>query len=98
MMCQRIGLPPISTIGFGLTFVSSLRREPNPPARMTSFIRILSWARRNDRMAKLRPLSHITLNHSGQTDVHLGVRSASRPRFPGTSGVRPPGHSKRPSG
>src|SRR4051794_22511364 len=39
MMCHRIGLPPISTIGLGRTVVSSLRRVPNPPARMTVFIR-----------------------------------------------------------
>ena len=39
MMCQRIGLPPISTIGFGRTVVSSLSRVPMPPARMTVFIR-----------------------------------------------------------
>ena len=38
MMCQRIGLPPISTIGFGRVAVSSLRRVPRPPARMTAFI------------------------------------------------------------
>ena len=39
MMCQSIGMPPISTIGLGRTVVSSLRREPKPPARMTAFIR-----------------------------------------------------------
>src|SRR3954452_12614371 len=38
MMCQRIGLPPISTIGLGRSPVSSLNREPRPPARMTAFI------------------------------------------------------------
>ena len=38
MMCQRIGIPPISTIGFGRTLVSSLSRVPIPPARMTVFI------------------------------------------------------------
>src|SRR6202035_2018985 len=38
-MCQRIGRPPISTIGLGRTPVSSLRRVPNPPARITAFIR-----------------------------------------------------------
>ena len=31
-------MPPISTIGLGFTCVSSLMREPNPPARMTTFI------------------------------------------------------------
>src|ERR1035437_10497283 len=37
MTCQSIGLPPISTIGLGRTAVSSLRREPKPPARITTF-------------------------------------------------------------
>src|SRR5438874_2031860 len=38
MMCQRMGFPPISTMGFGLTAVSSVRRVPTPPARITAFI------------------------------------------------------------
>ena len=37
MMCQRIGLLPISIIGFGRTAVSSLMRVPAPPARITAF-------------------------------------------------------------
>ena len=37
MMCQRIGLPPISIIGLGRGSVSSLMRVPKPPARMTAF-------------------------------------------------------------
>src|SRR5208283_2589072 len=37
-MCQRMGWPPISTMGLGRTEVSSLRRVPRPPARMTAFI------------------------------------------------------------
>src|SRR5471032_2254266 len=47
-MCHRIGLPPTSTIGFGLTVVSSLSRVPSPPASMTAFMLspiILSWRR-----------------------------------------------------
>src|SRR5262245_47773727 len=35
MMCQRIGMPPISTIGLGRTAVSSPSRVPRPPARIT---------------------------------------------------------------
>ena len=31
-MCKRIGVPPISTIGFGLLVVSSDILVPNPPA------------------------------------------------------------------
>src|SRR6266850_1129531 len=38
MMCQMIGLPPISTIGLGLRCDSSLIRVPSPPARITHFI------------------------------------------------------------
>src|SRR4030095_6221281 len=44
-MCHRSGLPPISIIGFGFTCVSSLRREPNPPARMTVFMALFSATR-----------------------------------------------------
>ena len=38
IMCQSIGFPPISTIGFGLISVSSERRVPNPPANNSTFI------------------------------------------------------------
>src|SRR5438067_2410937 len=38
MICQRIGRPPISTIGFGRTSVSSASLVPSPPARMTTFM------------------------------------------------------------
>src|SRR5581483_1537364 len=37
MMCQMIGRPPISTIGFGRTSVSSESLVPRPPARITTF-------------------------------------------------------------
>src|SRR3990172_5026028 len=40
MMCQRIGLPPTSTIGFGRYSVSSRNRVPSPPARSTTFMEI----------------------------------------------------------
>ena len=35
-----MGRPPISTMGFGLRWVSSLIRVPKPPARITAFIRV----------------------------------------------------------
>src|SRR5262245_34477985 len=35
MMCQRIGLPPTSTLGVGRSCDSSLIREPCPPPRIT---------------------------------------------------------------
>ena len=37
MMCHNIGLPPMVTMGLGLSTVSSERRVPNPPAKMTAF-------------------------------------------------------------
>jgi hypothetical protein len=39
MMCQRIGFPPISIIGFGFKTLSSLIRVPRPPANNTAFIK-----------------------------------------------------------
>ena len=44
MMCQRIGLPPISIIGLGRRCDSSLMRVPMPPARITAFMRT-PWCR-----------------------------------------------------
>jgi hypothetical protein len=38
MICQSIGLSPISTIGFGLRWDSSLSLVPKPPARITTFM------------------------------------------------------------
>src|SRR5687768_3969958 len=38
MMCQRMGLPPTSTRGFGRTTVSSAMRVPSPPAKTTTFM------------------------------------------------------------
>ena len=37
-MCHNIGLPPISTIGFGFNSVSSDNLVPSPPANITTFI------------------------------------------------------------
>jgi hypothetical protein len=42
-MCQRIGLPPISIIGFGRIELSSEIRVPKPPARITNFIDIFAY-------------------------------------------------------
>src|SRR3989344_6640096 len=35
-MCQSIGRSPIGTSGFGIPSVSSLRRPPRPPQKMTT--------------------------------------------------------------
>ncbi len=48
MMCQMIGLPPISIMGLGRKWDSSLIRVPNPPARMTVFIDSPEIAREAD--------------------------------------------------
>jgi len=37
-MCHKIGLSPISTMGFGLRCVSSDNLVPRPPAKITTFI------------------------------------------------------------
>src|SRR3989338_1926537 len=42
MMCHKIGIPPISTIGLGFKYVSSLKRVPLPPAKITAFIQYIS--------------------------------------------------------
>lgn len=52
MVCQSMCLPPISIIGLGLTWVSSLMRVPSPPARITAFMG--TSGRR--RPARLRPV------------------------------------------
>jgi hypothetical protein len=57
MMCHRMGLPPISTIGLGRRTVSSESRDPNPPARMIVF------------MARLARLGVNSLARSGATGV-----------------------------
>src|ERR1700747_1525407 len=57
MICQRIGRPPISTIGLGFNCVSSERRLPTPPARMATLIFIMLgssmvWAILHDRYSR----------------------------------------------
>src|SRR5450432_2124798 len=38
MMCQRIGRSPTGTIGLGRNSVSSRKRVPKPPQKITTFI------------------------------------------------------------
>ena len=52
MMCQRIGRPPISIIGFGRSWLSSEMRVPSPPASITTLV-ILSPG-----LARLAQLFH----------------------------------------
>src|SRR5688572_5442696 len=86
MMCHKMGLPPTSTIGFGRSVVSSDRRVPSPPARITAFI---SGAVQNKRVIsrhrwdylyfqllllsvfRMRRLNPLTLYHKSLTVHHL---------------------------
>src|SRR5690606_41642728 len=54
MICHKIGSPPISTIGFGFTFVSSLILVPNPPAKITTFIYILLFFNLSNNMCIIK--------------------------------------------
>src|SRR5437763_15235099 len=72
MMCQRIGRPPISTIGFGLATVSSLIREPRPPAKITAFMPAL-----RDGFAIRRRVPHPGLEPHPRPLGGLGVALAA---------------------
>ena len=56
MMCQRMGFPPSSIIGFGRIVDSSLIRVPRPPARITAFMLAPfgDWGFRQPIMMKVR--------------------------------------------
>ena len=61
-MCHKIGLPPISIIGFGFKPVSSDNRVPKPPARITVFMNYLIlffWRKRIAPHAQLHKLQLI---------------------------------------
>ena len=61
-MCQRIGLPPISIMGFGLKTLSSAMRVPRPPARITTFISIFPFYRPFDSAAYNQSLYYTIKN------------------------------------
>src|ERR1051325_10791350 len=63
MMCQRIGLPPISTIGLGRIAVSSAKRAPFPPARITTFISMRHRLREGGNEAAARGTVRLLLAH-----------------------------------
>ncbi len=48
MMCQRIGRPPISTMGLGVTSVSAASRVPAPPA----ILKKMAWNPRTEETAR----------------------------------------------
>ena len=41
MMCHRIGLGPMFTMGLGRNSVSSRNRVPRPPHKITTFIGLI---------------------------------------------------------
>src|SRR5437762_493204 len=73
MMCQSIGLPPISTMGFGRTAVSSLSREPNPPAKMTAFT-AMQVSRRSTPPVGRSTLPHIHHLRGARRERVVGLR------------------------
>src|SRR5262245_16676752 len=56
MICQRMGLPPMSMSGFGIAAVSSDSRVPNPPAKITAFILRAPSPQRAGRSLLAKPL------------------------------------------
>jgi len=85
MMCHKIGFPPISTSGLGRNSVSSRRRVPIPPHRITtcSGLELLGIARslplidpqRKQATAALRQNKHLRalLNSGRQLEDSNGI-------------------------
>ncbi len=86
MMCHRIGLPPISTMGFGRMSVSSVRRESRVRRRgcrpSSARLRSPSAERARDRGAE--PKRSRASSHS-EGRVAEQVPSPEAPRFHGQS-------------
>src|SRR5262249_23281907 len=80
MMCQRIGRPPISTIGFGRTAVSSSRREPRPPASITAFIVVpRSLRHRRSRLhSRLLEMAHPALGLAERMGADLRAQALAQ--------------------
>src|SRR5260370_23605515 len=84
MMCHRFVFPPISTIGLGRTVVSSAKRVPKPPARITVFISSLSTRfkpilRNISRHSK--PMDSYGLHHFENRAVLWALILLKRPRL-----------------
>src|SRR6185295_14351755 len=86
MMCQRIGFPPISTIGLGRPTVSSLRRDPIPPARMTAFM-MSAHFRDSCRYTCCTTSIHETTRMSARL-APFGMESKGREKWTEDSGSR----------
>ena len=74
MTCHRIGLPPTSTIGFGLYSVSSRRRVPLPPHKMTTGHPVASTLR-----GYSRARCHGSRSYCRRCGVPTRWRTRSRP-------------------
>ncbi len=86
MMCQRIGRPPISIIGFGIRWVASPIRTPRPPQKITTFIDLSPGTiHRGAFIGKnRREVNYITATDSaspgvepGSSSVAVGIGTAS---------------------
>ena len=78
MMCQRIGLPPISTIGFGrsLGLLAEARAEPSGEDDCFHGARTLANVRDRD-FRPARPLT--TVDNAGPSPLLTPVAAAARP-------------------
>src|SRR5690242_15197064 len=103
MRCQRRGCSPTSTIGLGFTVVSSARRVPNPPAKITDFKRnllfLLYVSDNSDGwiVAWLKPGSTRRDETSGTCQLRGGLTrdSAYRSRCDGPNSLALVGYSSR---
>jgi hypothetical protein len=71
-----MGKPPTSTIGLGRCVVSSLKRLPSPPAKITAFIELLTLTgavlKKFHEYILIPPLSHFALRLAAQgAEIYL---------------------------
>src|SRR6266849_2036188 len=84
MMCHSTGFVPILTIGLGLNSVSSRRRVPKPPHRITTFILLASpgpgktLLRNLSRNQRLRQTARNAAAASESPGEHVPSPGASR--------------------
>ncbi len=100
-MCHKIGIPPISTIGLGRTWVSSDNRVPNPPAKITAFTARQANVRRSTLSPPMAARRALITGITGQDgsylaellldrgyEVHGMVRRSSSETFQRLEGIR----------
>src|ERR1700678_913834 len=78
MMCQRIGRPPIATIGFGRRCVSSLIRVPRPPANMTHFMDLGAALKRNG-CVRSKNCVHVDTREDLKSAADRGIQNPKSP-------------------